>query len=77
VSQDLHTIDLEPYQHGGTSIIGLRMVDPNNEIVKKTVKCWEDLELKNDSYLSISPDKITVSKTMCICVCAVACNMAS
>ena len=67
--QDLHTIDLEPYQYGGTNITGLRMVDPKNDIVQKAVKGWEYLEHKKDRNLSISADKITVSKAMCVCVC--------
>ena len=67
--QDLHTIDLEPYQHGGTNITGLRMVDPQSMIVQMTVKRWADLELKKGRNLSISPDKITVSNAVCVCVC--------
>jgi hypothetical protein len=73
VSQDLHTIDLEPYQHGGTNITGLRMVDPQSEVVQMTVKRWADLELKKGRNLSISPDKITVSNAICVCVCVCVC----
>jgi hypothetical protein len=61
---DLHTIDLEPYQYGGTNITGLRMVDPKNDIVQKAVKGWEYLEHKKDRNLSISADKITVSMAL-------------
>lgn len=61
---DLHTIDLEPYQYGGTNITGLRMVDPQSEIVQMTVKRWSDLELKKGRNLSISPDKITVNMAL-------------
>ena len=71
--QDLHTIDLEPYQHGGTNITGLRMVDPQSMIVQMTVKRWADLELKKGRNLSISPDKITVSNAVCVCVCVFMC----
>ena len=67
VPQDLHTIDLEPYQHGGTNITGLRMVDPQSEIVQRTVKRWADLELKKGRNLNISPDKLTVSTAICVC----------
>lgn len=32
---DAHTVDLEPYQYAGTNITGFRLVDPENEILKK------------------------------------------
>lgn len=34
--QDLQTIDLEPYQHGGTNITGLRLIDPDDPFVQET-----------------------------------------
>lgn len=61
---DLHTIDLEPYQHGGTNITGLRMVDPQSAFVQMTVKRWADLELRRGRNLSITPDKLTVSMAL-------------
>ncbi|PSN42075.1 Glutamate receptor ionotropic [Blattella germanica] len=55
--QDLHTIDLEPYQHGDTNITGFRMVNPENEIVINTVKHWADVELRRGNLLHITPRK--------------------
>jgi hypothetical protein len=66
VPQDLHTIDLEPYQHGGTNITGLRMVDPQSAFVQMTVKRWADLELRRGRNLSITSDKLTVSTDICV-----------
>lgn len=63
-SLDLHTIDLEPYQHGGTNITGLRMVDPNSTIVEMAVKRWADLELRKGKNLGISPQTLTVSMAL-------------
>lgn len=34
-SLDFHTIDIEPYQHGGTNITGIRLIDPEDEIMKQ------------------------------------------
>lgn len=34
-SLDLHTIDLEPFQHGGTNITGVRLIIPDDEMVKQ------------------------------------------
>lgn len=34
-SLDLHTIDLEPFQHGGTNITGVRLIVPDDEMVKQ------------------------------------------
>jgi hypothetical protein len=36
------------------------MVDPNDEIVQKAVKCWGDLEARKGKSLSISSENITV-----------------
>jgi glutamate receptor, ionotropic, invertebrate len=35
---DMHTIDLEPYQHGGTNITGLRMIQPDDSNVREIVE---------------------------------------
>jgi glutamate receptor, ionotropic, invertebrate len=37
-SLDMHTIDLEPYQHGGTNITGFRMVSPEDSFVVSATK---------------------------------------
>lgn len=35
---DLHTIDLEPYQYGGTNITGIRLITPKNPIVRQVTE---------------------------------------
>ncbi|XP_046600915.1 glutamate receptor ionotropic, kainate 2-like [Neodiprion lecontei] len=35
-SLDLSTINLEPYQHGGTNLTGLRLIDPDDPVVIDT-----------------------------------------
>lgn len=32
---DMHTIDLEPYQHSGVNITGIRLVNPENPLVQE------------------------------------------
>ena len=39
-SQDLHLVDLEEFKYTGTNLTAFRMVDPQNEEVRKTVKTW-------------------------------------
>jgi hypothetical protein len=58
VPQDLHTINLEPYQYGGTNITGLQIVDLKSTV--KAVKKWGNLEAKKGKTLSISPENFTV-----------------
>lgn len=60
VPQDLHTINLEPYQYGGTNITGVRMVDPNSKIVQSAVKNWGYLEARKGRNIGISSENITV-----------------
>lgn len=36
--QDLHSVDLEEFMHGGTNITGFRLVDPEN--TQKVVQEW-------------------------------------
>lgn len=36
--QDLHTIDLEPYQYSGVNFTGFRLVDVDNRRVQKTYR---------------------------------------
>ena len=38
--QDLHLVDLEEFKYTGTNLTAFRMVDPENEEVRKTVKTW-------------------------------------
>jgi len=41
---DWHTMDLEPYQHAGTNITGLRLVSPENEQVQEVAKALYESE---------------------------------
>lgn len=38
---DLHTIDLEPYQHSGTNITGIRLIDPEDYRVRQISDYWQ------------------------------------
>ena len=38
--QDLHLVDLEEFKYAGTNLTAFRMVDPENEEVRETVKAW-------------------------------------
>lgn len=51
-SLDFHTIDLEPFQHGGTNITGLRIVDPEEPFMKNTKEMWESHEKKKGNTFS-------------------------
>lgn len=44
----MHTIDLEPYQHSGTNITGIRIVDPASELMKLHL-AEESEEEKNEN----------------------------
>ncbi|BFF90889.1 glutamate receptor ionotropic kainate 3 [Drosophila madeirensis] len=41
---DWHTMDLEPFQHAGTNITGLRLVSPDNEQVQDVAKALYESE---------------------------------
>lgn len=41
-SLDMHTINLEPFKHGGTNITGFRLVFPDDEYVKEVTKEFEE-----------------------------------
>lgn len=40
----MHTIDLEPYQYSGTSIRGIRLVDPANPMIEHLTKFLAESE---------------------------------
>lgn len=46
-SLDMHTIDLEPFQHGGTTIIGVRMISPEDAFVKEITEFFAEKYKKN------------------------------
>jgi glutamate receptor, ionotropic, invertebrate len=45
-SLDLHTINLEPFQYGGTNITAFRLVNPDNPLVRQTIKNWTSIDGK-------------------------------
>jgi hypothetical protein len=60
--QDMHTLNLEPYQYGGTNITGIRVVDPNDSEVKLAVQEMNDISRN----LTITPDSLKVINLSCI-----------
>lgn len=40
-SLDLHTVDLEPFMHGGTNITGLRLIDPEDPDLERVTSFWQ------------------------------------
>ncbi|PBC34948.1 Glutamate receptor, ionotropic kainate [Apis cerana cerana] len=39
-SEDLHSVDLEEFKHGGTNITAFRLVDPEKQDIQKVVQDW-------------------------------------
>lgn len=59
--QDLHTLDLEPFQHSGTNITGMRLVRPLDPEFKNTVSQWtKNLSPLEPDDKVVSPEKIQV-----------------
>jgi glutamate receptor, ionotropic, invertebrate len=70
-SLDMHTIDLEPYQHGGTNITGFRMVSPENPFVVETIDTiqqqYRDNSRRNDEIEIpefLDPEKIRLQTAL-------------
>nr|QGW50663.1 ionotropic receptor 21 [Propsilocerus akamusi] len=61
-SLDLHTVNLEPFQYGGTNITALRLVDPENSLVRQTVKNWTASEPKSNKKINYGYDNASVIK---------------
>ncbi|KAK6641282.1 hypothetical protein RUM44_012991 [Polyplax serrata] len=61
---DLHTIDLEFLQYGGTNITGFSMIDPHNPLVIETVKAWTGREAKNDRVLQVTPSTVRLDAAL-------------
>ncbi|XP_067000033.2 glutamate receptor ionotropic, kainate 2-like [Anabrus simplex] len=47
---DMHNFDLEPYQHGGANITGIRLVNPDDPFVKETVEEWARFNRKGRHF---------------------------
>lgn len=39
---DFHTLDLEPYQYGGTNITGLRLIDPDDQRTQNIITFFRE-----------------------------------
>jgi len=54
--QDLQTLDLEPYQYSGVNFTGLRLIDPEDLIVRQTFnKHKNKWGLDDPSQLRVAP----------------------
>lgn len=54
-SLDMHTIDLEPFQHSGANITGFRLIVPEDPLVIQTTQFFKSM------YLSKNPPKEEIS----------------
>lgn len=61
-SLDLHTVNLEPFQYGGTNITAFRLVDPDNGLVRQTVKNWTAADTKIGKKVNFGHDNSSVIK---------------
>lgn len=61
-SLDLHTVNLEPFQYGGTNITAFRLVDPDNSDVKQTVKNWTSSDIKFGKKVNFGHENVSVIK---------------
>lgn len=61
-SLDLHTVNLEPFQYGGTNITAFRLVDPDNSLVRQTVKNWTASDVKIGKKVNYNHDNASVIK---------------
>lgn len=60
-SLDLHTVDLEPYQYGGTNITGFRLIDPTDARTVQITDYWKESEEGKGNELpeALDPHKIS------------------
>lgn len=56
-SLDLHTVNLEPFMYGGTNITAFRLVNPDNPLVRQTVKNWTSIDTKSSGGSSSNSGK--------------------
>lgn len=61
-SLDLHMINLEPFQYGGTNISAFRLVNPDNPLVRQTVKNWTSIDQKVSKRINYGYDNASVIK---------------
>lgn len=60
-SLDLHTIDLEPFMHGGTNITGLRLIDPDDPKMIQVTAEWLEQEKEKGNELTPLLEPQTIS----------------
>ncbi|XP_046399579.1 glutamate receptor ionotropic, kainate 2-like [Ischnura elegans] len=58
---DLHTLDLEPFQYGGTNITGVQLIDPADPLVNTTLNEWRDFERAGKGRMDSGYHNITPS----------------
>lgn len=58
----MHTVNLEPFVHGGTNITGIRMIDPKNQRVKDAVSYFKikEINLRESNMLDYNTTNIKV-----------------
>lgn len=64
ILQDLHTIDLEFLQYGGTNITGFSLVNPEDKVVIDTVRMWSERESKNQRVLGVTPRNVRLDAAL-------------
>ncbi|XP_066999471.2 glutamate receptor ionotropic, kainate 2 isoform X2 [Anabrus simplex] len=60
---DMHNIDLEPYQHSGTNITGIRLVDPDDPFVVETVEEWKTFN-RRGRHNNIEPSELLAESAL-------------
>ena len=63
IFQDLHSVDLEEFKHGGTNITAFRLVDP--EKTQKVVLDWIYGEQRYDRKLDLGQ---STNKVRVVCI---------
>lgn len=67
-SLDLHTVDLEPYQYGGTNITGMRLIDPEDARTVQITNYWREKEELKGVELpeGLDPQKISTQVALMV-----------
>lgn len=60
----MHTVNLEPFVYGGTNITGIRLIDPEDPVVRETVKYMRTKEASarnKEQFINFNETTMTVS----------------
>jgi ionotropic glutamate receptor len=57
-SPDMHTIDLEPYQYGGTNITAVRMISDNTETLSLVKEIYQMAQADSYKYKDITDEEV-------------------